>query len=363
MKRTALKPWRCRPVPAVLMAGTRMLVLSVLALPALAHALDTAPVERVSGTRERVLDGVIEAVNESTVSAQVAGRIVEVAVDVDDYVPEDTVIVRFRDKEQRARVAEAEAARDEALARRANARTDFQRVSDLFERRLVSQADYDQAQAELRSAEARVEAATAALEQAREQLEHTVVRAPYSGIVTQRHVEVGESTTVGQPLLTGFSLEKLRARVEVPQRLIEPLRRIGQARVLLDGVEQCCASDESITIFPYADASTNTFTVRVDLPPEIEGLFPGMLVKVAFNVGSRQYLAVPAGTVVRRSEVTGVYVVEGERITFRQVRIGHESDGMVEVLAGLSEGEQVALDPLLAQARQRRRAADDAVDE
>ncbi len=295
---------------------------------------DVADVHHQTVAREQVFDGVIEAVHRATVSAQTSGRIVEVLVDVDDFVAKDSVIVRFRDKEQRAALTAAQARLEEAKA-------NFDRVRDLLERKLVAKADFDKAEAALKSARAGVE-------QAQEQLEHTVVRAPYSGIVVQRHVEPGEVANPGQPLMTGLSLEKLRVVANVSQAYVDEVRTRSRARVLLPS-QQAGVSGTGITVSPYADPQTHTFRIRVDLPEGRHGVYPGMFAKVAFVVGEDQRLLVPAAAVVSRSEVTAVYVVgEDGKVGFRQIRVGRSRDGQVEVLAGLSEGERVALDPIRA---------------
>ncbi len=309
---------------------------------------DTAPATYVTLPVQRVFDAVIEAVKRSTVSAETSGRIVEINFDVDDYVEKGAVIVRFRDKEPRARLEAAEAGLSEARARLAQAEQEHARVRRLYQRKLVPKSAMDAATAELRSAGARVEAARARVQEAREQLENTVVRAPYSGIVVERHVEVGEAANVGAPLMTGLSLEQLRAVVRLPQGLVQSVRANGQAHILLPENGQPLASRE-LTVFPYADAVTHTFTVRVELPAGVDGLYPGMLIKIAFTVDKARRLVVPARAVVHRSEVTGLYVVspDGE-IVLRQVRVGRHHNGRVEILAGLEEGEVVALDPIRA---------------
>ena len=310
-------------------------------------ALATAVAEYHTVPREYRLDGIVEAVNRTTVSAQTQGQVEEILYDVDDFVEKDTVIVRLKDTEHRTRVAQAAADLKSATAQLQQAQDEHDRVSGLYAKKNVSDSAMDQATADLASAQAALEASTARLEQAQEQLEYTQIRAPYSGIVTHRHVELGEIASPGQPVMSGISLEELRVIVDVPQSVIPAVRQGAKARVYLpDGT---VIDTAKITIFPFADMGSNTFKVRVDLPQESRALFPGMYVKTGFVVGERSELAIPKEAVVQRSEVTAVYTVtDDDHVHFRQVRLGRALNGAVVVLSGLAEGERVALDPIAA---------------
>jgi RND family efflux transporter MFP subunit len=331
--------------------ATALLAAGLAIQPAAAADLDTALVERRETPREYRLDGLVEATQQTTVSAQTSGQVEQVLFDVDDYVTKGQVIVRLKDTEHRARLAQAEASAEAAQARLTEARRDFERVKGIFAKDLASKADMDKATAGLQSAEAQAEAAAASLEQAREQLSYTQVRAPYSGIVTERLVQVGETPQPGQRLMSGISLEQLRVVVDVPQTLVAQVRSSGKARVQQPGNGWIPA--EKITVFPYADPASNTFRVRLDLKPGTANLFPGMLVKAAFVTGAGEELVVPTRAIVHRSEVAGVYVVSPDgRIALRHVRLGRDNqDGTFSILSGLSEGERVAVDPIAAGVR------------
>jgi len=295
---------------------------------------------------ERRLDGTIEAVNQGTVSAQTAGRVVAIEYDVNDFVPAGAVILRLRATEQRAGLSQAQAAVTEATAREAEARTRYGRIADMYSRKVVPKAMLDEATANRDAAVARLQSARASLSSAREGLDYTEVRAPYAGIVTRRHVEVGESVAPGSPLVSGLSLQYLRVGVDIPQRVVEQVRRIGKAAVYVDDRR---VPATKLTIFPVATAQSNTFRARVDLPENAADLYPGMFVKVGFVVGEAERLMLPATAVVRRSEVAAVYVYTPDgRTALRQVRLGHLIDGRYEVAAGLAAGDRVALDPLAA---------------
>lgn len=322
----------------------------LLAMASAAPGVAAVPFETVIATledaaRERVWDGRVEAVNQATVSAQTSGRIAELPFDVNDYVEAGAVLMRFTDTEQKAALAQAEAAQQEATARLAEANQEFERFSKMIENNSVSRAAFDQSRANRDAARARLNATRSRVEGAKEQLEYTVIRAPYAGIVSKRHVELGELVSPGQPVISGLSLQSLRVNVDVPQSMFHAIRTIGKAFVYVKG-ERIAA--ESLTFFLVADAEANTFRVRVNLPDGAVTLYPGMFVKVGFVVGETQRLLVPAEAVVRRSELSGVYVADGDAVALRQVRLGRRYGDSIEVLSGLSEGEAVAIDPVAA---------------
>lgn len=331
-------------------SGRRLPVLAIAAfvLPAQADDLPfgTTTVRKDTAPVERLLDGTVEAINQATMSAQTSGRIAEVYYDVDDYVEPGSAIVRFTDVEQQSALRQSSAALDEALARQIQANEDFDRVSGLFESGSASKREYDQALASRDAASARVSAARSAVETAEQQVEYTLVRAPYAGIVTERHVQVGETVGVGQPLISGLSLEALRVVVDLPQQVAADVREHLTAYIVT-GHGRVRA--ENLTIFPYAHSGSNTFRVRLDLPAGQFDLYPGMFVKVAFVVGESQRLLIPGSALIRRSEVTGVYVVDEEdRVRLRQVRVGGNYGDRAEILAGLRPGERIATDPVNA---------------
>lgn len=316
------------------------------------NQLETADVTLQSLSREFRLDGVVEAINRATVSAQTGGTIKEMLVDVDDYVEQGTVILRLKDVSQKAKLKKAQAGEQEAISNLAKAEDEYDRIKDIYAKNVVSKSQMDEATHTLTAAKARLDSARASLDEAREQLSYTQVKAPYSGIVTERHVEVGEAVQPGAKLLTGVSLDKLRVNVDVPQGLINKIRRYEKAFVYPDAeinAGQDQVSVEKITIFPIADSASSTFKVRLDLPEGIKGLFPGMFVKTSLVTGEKQVLMVPLESIVYRSEVTAVYVVAADAvINFRHVRLGGASDGSQVILSGLAEGEKVALDPIRA---------------
>ena len=163
--------------------------------------------------------------------------------------------------------------------------------------------------------------------------------------MTERHVELGESVSPGQPLLSGLSLEQLRVVVDLPQQYAGIAREARQARVTLPDGDVLPTGN--MTFYPYADPISHSFRLRMTLDEPDTRLFPGMLVKVSLPVATREALWIPASSLLPRSELRAVFVLDGnDHPRLRQVRTGVRNANLVEILAGLSEGERIVADPL-----------------
>jgi RND family efflux transporter MFP subunit len=311
-----------------------------------ASGLATVVVEAESGPAEVRLDGVVEAVQQATLSAQTAGRIASIAVDVGDVVRAGQLLVRLRSTEQVSGLGQAQAAVAAARAAHDQAAAQFARIEDMYQRKVVARTTFDEAVTARDSTAAQLAAAQAALESAREGVAYTEVRAPYGGRVIARQGQAGEAVAPGTPLLTVASLDALRVVVDLPQDVARDVRGRGTAHVYV-GEERITA--ERVTLFPSADPLSGTFRARADLPSGVTGLAPGMHARVGFVTGESSRLFVPGDAVVERSELRAVYVVSADgRVALRQVRLGPRLDDRVEVIAGLVAGERVATDPAVA---------------
>lgn len=290
----------------------------------------------------------VEAVRQSTVAAQVSGRVSAVNFDVGDYVKAGSVIVRLSAQELSSAVAGSQAQVAQATATLANARANYDRQQQLFQQKFISQAALDRATAEYRSAEAAARAARAGAGQTSAVSSYTVITAPFSGVVSARHVEIGETVTPGKPLMTGFDPKDMRVIANVPQYKLADVKAAAHVAVEIPSRNQWIDAT-GVTVLPSADTATHTVKVRIDLPTNLEGVIPGMFARAHFSVGSARKLTIPVSAVVRRSEVTAVYVVNQDKVSMRQIRLGTpNARGQIEVLAGLNPGDTIALEPVKA---------------
>jgi len=296
-----------------------------------------------------VSDAAIEAVRQSTVAAQISGRVVEILYDVGDRVQKGQVIVRIDEREATQVLAGSQAQVAQAQAILENARAQLERSRQLAVQRFISAAALDKAQADYNAAAAAFQVAVAGAGQAATAKGFATVVAPYGGIVSARHVELGEMASPGKPLMTGFDPAQMRAVATVPEHRLPQLRAATHAMVEIPTLERWIRA-EAVNVLPLTEPKTHATQVRVTLPPNESGLLPGLFARVHFVVGRANRLVVPAKAVVRRSELIAVYVVGADGAPrLRQVRVGETlGRNEVEILAGLSAGESVALDPVRA---------------
>lgn len=295
------------------------------------------------------VDGVVEATRQATVSAQISGRVKAVMFDVGDRVSKGQVILRIDESEANQAVAGSNAQVAQSQAALSNAKLNYERSQQLFEQKFISQAALDKAKADYDMAAAQAKASAAGAQQSALAKSYTSVIAPYAGVVSARMVEMGEMVTVGKPLMTGFDPSELRIIANVPQYKLSEIGSRPSASVEVPELHRWLKV-ASVTVQPSADPRTHSTQVRVNLPANQKGIYPGMFVRTHFVVGKEKKLLIPATAVVRRSEVVAVYVMDDKgQPRLRQVRLGEATEkGEIEVLAGLTAGERVATDPVKA---------------
>ncbi|MBK6981400.1 MAG: efflux RND transporter periplasmic adaptor subunit [Betaproteobacteria bacterium] len=321
--------------------------------PATARA-PTAPLVTAAAELREVevtttAEAVVEAVRQSTVSAQMSGRIVDIRFDVGDRVRKGDVILRIDERAADLAVTASEAQMREAEAALVNARAQFERTRQLVAQKFLSRAALDKAEADLKTAESRMRATLAGTGAAITEKSFTTIVAPYSGVVSARHVQLGEMAAPGKPLLTGFDPSTLRVVATVASAQVPSIQAGARARIEVPSLDRW-TEVRSVTVVPSADPRTHTTQVRLELPADAKGLLPGVFARAHFVTGKAARLMVPRAAVLRRSEVTAVYVVGAQGPPqLRQIRLGATADEtFVEVLAGLKPGEQVALEPVKA---------------
>ena len=246
---------------------------------------------------------------------------------------------------------------------------DVERQRHLYAQHYISQAALERAETQFRATTAQLTAQMAQASIAHIQADLTSIKAPYAGVIAEVPLAEGDMATPGKVILTMYDPSALRVTAHVPQAALAS--DDSDIRLELPGLpkEQQWLLHRQIHIMPTADASTHTAQVRIALVDEAplsqspvagihatthsdthSGITPGMFARVWLpgrNIGIAR-LYVPVSAIVRREEMTGVYVVQqgqqGQQVLLRQVRLGRVQQQMIEIVAGLSAGERVAVD-------------------
>jgi RND family efflux transporter MFP subunit len=297
-------------------------------------------------------DGVVEPVKQSTISSQASGRVATLTVKAGDQVRAGQLLATIDDRETQTGVQRSQAQVSQADAELRNAQANAERTRELQSKGFVSKAALDTAELQLKGAQAGRDVASAGARQSSLSQGFTRVTAPYDGWVLQTLSEAGDLAVPGKPLLTLYAPLPLRAVVQVPASRGEAARAASRIEVQLPGTDGTgqWVSPVSRSVMPAADPVSQTIEWRLELPTAaVRGLVPGQQVRVRFVGGQAQRVVVPASAVLRRGELTAVYVATPNGFALKAVRLGpdHGSAG-IEVLAGLGPDDRVALDPVRA---------------
>jgi len=338
--------------PGIVAVALLVLAVGIAAgAPAAPPALPTAPVVSSGGGDVSGFDGVVQAVRQTAVAAQVAGAIVALHVKAGDTVKAGQVLLRLDARAAEQTAAAGAAQVQAARATQEAATRDFERQQQLFQQNYISKAALERAEAQYKASQAEAAAQLAAAGAARTQSGFYVVKAPYDGVVSDVAVVLGDMAMPGRALLTVYDPRSLRVSVAVPQTVAARLKAAPAMQVELPGTTAARITPVKAQLLPTVDPATHTLELRLDLPAGMAGATPGMFARawlpVSGSAGARLY--VPARAVVRRAELTAVYVLGSDgRALLRQVRLGPVSGDNVEVLTGLSAAERVVLDPQAA---------------
>jgi RND family efflux transporter MFP subunit len=336
--------------------------------------VQTAACEMTDWPSGRDATGTVRARTSAVLSSRLMGYVREVRVHPGDHVAAGQVVAVIDSRDLDVAYRQAQAARDEshdaeaevsnaAAAAKANldlAHATFRRMQDLFERRSISNQEYDEAAARLKTAQAsydmavskktqfgsRIRGAEEGVHAAEVMRGYAEVRSPFAGTVTERRADPGILATPGLPLVTVEQSGGYRLEVSAEESLA-PYVRLGQAvQVTIDSLDR--AFDARVSeIVPAVDPGSRGFIVKIDLPT-MKDLRSGLYGRARFVAGSRQTLTIPAEAVRRNGQIESVMVAENGIARMRLVTTGETQSGRLEVLSGLRAGETVIRDGSVA---------------
>lgn len=366
MRQCTTHGWRHSSLTAFSVLG----IACLLGVSGTANAADTVHV-----VKARAVPVVYRAVGtvkpkvEANVMAQASGRLLTVSVAEGARVTKGDALATVEDRELGFRLGQAKRGVEEAQARSmqarhgkvgalavlTQARAQHDRVKKFVSRSAATaqeleqaQATFEQAQAAADGADEAIKAADAAVGRAEEAvreaevaLDYTRVAAPFDGVVVSRQVDPGDLAWPGRPLFRLMDPKHMRLEAHVREGLAGRIRP-GQALAVT--VEAVGAKLEGSVeeVVPSADPTSRTFVVKVALA-ENERLLPGMFGRLDVPAEARRAIMIPRRAVRRLGQLATVQVVDGDRKRLRIVRLGRATDGDIEALAGLREGETICL--------------------
>lgn len=287
---------------------------------------------RVEEARARVdVVGTVSAAERVKVAARIQAQVAEVRASAGQRVERGQILLILDDREIREQLAAAEAQLKQAEA-------DYERTRRLFEARTASEQELTAAESAFRSARAQVD-------RVRVMLSYTEIRSPLSGIVIERHVEVGDLASPGQELMSLYDPTRMRVEAAAPVRLI-PYLALGATVPVTIEHPALSLTGVVAEIVGEIDPRSRTQIVRVDLDRPEADLLPGAFGRLWVETEPRPAVYAPARAIRRVGQLDTVGLVRGDRVIDRLVRVGPVQGDRVEILAGLADG-----DVILAEAR------------
>ena len=276
--------------------------------------------EEVVGTVRPKLRAVIEA--------KVSGKIEKLLVAPGQQVKAGDLLAQLDAREIQAKL-------DQALAMREQATRELERARKLFGQKITSQAEFDTVQARERvAAGAATEIQTA--------LGYTKIVAPFDGVIARKLADVGDLAAPGKPIVEMEDPAALRFEADVPEALAREIKigdklpvRVSAVTTVLEGTV--------VEMAPVSDPSSRTFLVKLDLPPA-EGVHSGQFGRVLVPMGKTDAVWVPASALIVRGQMETVFIAVNQHAQLRLVRTGKHTNTEVELLAGISRGENVVIE-------------------
>ena len=304
---------------------------TVTTAPSATANLPTLKVVAGGSAGQMSFDGVVESVRQSVIAAQVAGNVVDIRVRAGDRVAAGQMLLRI----------DGMAAEQAAAA----ARNEYARQEALYRKNYISKAALEQAKVQLAAANA--------------QSGYFLIKAPFSGVITEVNAKLGEMAMPGVPLMQIFDPSAMRVSAQVPQTQLTSINKSMTARVELAGMtdQNQWLVPAAMEVLPAVDARTHTGTIRLPMSRTNIDLVPGTFARVwvempaGMNGTMTAPVWIPNASVLRRGEINAVYVKSPEGVfLMRQVRLGQTQGDQVQVLTGLLPDDEIAVDPQAAAA-------------
>ena len=299
------------------------------------EAAESAPVPVETGSPVRgdiyaIYTGTapIQAFAEADVIAKVAGEVREILVEEGMDVTAGQVLARLDGDMLRLELNESE-------ARLNKLQRDYERNVDLKEKGLISTGDFDKIRYEM-------EALEASYNLARLELDYTLIRAPISGVISQRYIKIGNTIGVGEPAFRVTSFDPLVAYLHVPEREYRNIRQGQPVGIEIDALRGVPIVASVTRVSPIVDPETGTFKITIEIQDPERRIKPGMFGRFGIVYDKHENaLQVPRSAILEEDGETSVFVVVDDKARRKAVTTGYSNKGMVELTDGIEDTDRI----------------------
>ena len=272
----------------------------------------------------------IEAFAEADVIAKVEGEVREVLVEEGAEVTVGQVIAHLDGDRLRLEL-------NESQARLRKMQRDFERNKDLREKGLLSEGDFEKLQYDL-------EALQASYNLASLELDYTQIRAPITGVISERYIKIGNTIRVGDPLYRVTGLDPLVAYLHIPEREYRQIIADQPVAIDIDALGGQSIVAAVTRVSPIVDPATGTFKITIEIRDNERRIKPGMFGRISIVYDRHEnVLQVPRSAIVEELGSESVFVVEDDKAVRRAVTTGYGENGMIEIVEGLEETDNVII--------------------
>lgn len=285
--------------------------------------------------------GSIQSRSTTNIASKILATINSINVRPGDRVKKGDLLVSLDDRDLETRLLQAKNAYEAAKATYEQAQLDRQRYEKLLATNDVTRRTYDDAVSAERIALAKLEQAQEQINEAKVMLSYSRIYAPMDGTVIERFMDPGDLASPGKPIVTMYDPQNLRVEVAVREQLSGRLILGQEVRVQIDAInKEMMGTVEEIV--PSADPHSRSVIVKVSIPKE-QGVFPGMFGRIYIPLDPVKYLVIPKEAIRKVGQLELATIKQGNELVTRALTTGRRWNGDVEVLAGLSEGEEVVI--------------------
>lgn len=297
------------------------------------------------------VSGKIQATNHAAISARMMGYITSTNVKIGDKVSTGQVLANISDADIRPQIAQADAAVLEAQTNLDNIEKDYARIKNLFDKQSATQKELDDITTQVNMMKARLQQVQEAKNSASTLLSYTRITAPFSGVITEKYINTGDLANPGQPLFSLESGNDFEVEAMVPESYITQIKKGDKVKVTLKSNDQALDG----TINELSRSALNTggqYLIKVSLDDKTlkdQSIFSGMYVNVSMagksSAGSSEKILVNKNAIIQKGQLTGLFTVSDDHVALlRWVRLGKTYGDQVEILSGLSQGEQYVVE-------------------